>query len=115
VVAFGSDAWLAGLLRLEGSALQPLPERPEAAFADARAERAVLVVEAAESPGAEACSLPATLAALDRHLIAPALAALKAGALARLTVVANDTGVTVGRRSALKRWRRRRAALAAFA
>ncbi|HUL46750.1 MAG TPA: hypothetical protein VLV25_06605 [Steroidobacteraceae bacterium] len=112
---FGSDAFVAGLLSLDGRAMQTLPQRPEAVFADVCAERAVVVVElAGELPGEE-WSLPAAAAALDRRLIQPALAALRDGSLKRLTLIANDTRIALGRRSGLKRWRRPRSGLEALA
>jgi len=113
--AFGSDAFVSGLLRLDGRVMQTLPQRPETVFADPSAERAVVVVElAGELPGQE-WSLPAAAAALDRRLIQPALAALRDGSLERLILIANDTRIALGRRSGLKRWRRARAGLAALA
>ncbi len=114
--AFGSDAFVSGLLSLDGRALQRLPERPETVFADPSAERAVVVAElAGELPGEGPWSLPAALAALDRRLIQPAVAALRDGSLGKLTLIANDTRIAVGRLSGMKRWRRPRAGLAALA
>jgi len=114
--AFGSDAFLAGLCRLSGTPLAPLPADPGAVFASAAAQRLALVVAVAgQLPAEESWSLPAAAAALERRLIAPALAALRQGALARLTLVAGDTRLTLTRYSGLKRWRRTRAGLAAFA
>ena len=113
---FGTDAFVSGLLSLDGRALQRLPERPAAVFADPSAERTGVVVELArELPGEETWSLPAAMAALDRRLIQPAVAALRDGAFGKLTLIANDTRIAVGRRSGMKRWRRPRAGLAAFA
>jgi hypothetical protein len=115
-LAFGSDAFLAGLCHLTGAALQPLPEHPQALFAQRRAERAVLVAELArESPAAGPWRLAAATDMLDRRLIQPALAALRSGVLERLSLIANDTRVTLGPRSGWKRWRRPRAGLAGFA
>jgi len=113
VVAFGQDAWLSGLWQLLGGTVRPLPERPEALFAT-DAERAVVVAELAagtEGPW----SLHEASQALDERLIRPALAALRTGALGRLTLIANDTRLSVGRLSALKRWRVRRPGLESFA
>ena len=113
---FGSDAFVAGLLALDGRALQSLPYRTEALFADSSAERTVVVAElAGELPGEGAWTLTAAAAALDGRLIQPALAALRGGSLGRLTLIANDTRLGVGRLSGMKRWRRPRAGLAAFA
>lgn len=116
VLACGEDAWLAGLLRLNGAALTPTPEPAQNLFTTAGAERAVAVVPlAGAARAAESWSLEAAALALDERLVRPALAALRAGALKRLTLIANDTRVSLGRLSALKRWRRRRAGLEAFA
>lgn len=116
VLAFGEDSWLRGLRRLDGGLLKPLPEPAESLFTAAGAERAVAVVELAGAARAsEPWSLAAAAVGLDEHLVRPALAALRAGALERLTLIANDTRVSLGRLSALKRWRARRAGLEAFA
>lgn len=113
--AFGSDAFVAGLLHLAGGALQPLPQPAGAVFAGSAGERALVVIElAGELPGDEPWSLSAAAAALDRRLIQPALRSLADGSLRRLTLIANDTRVAVGRRSGVRRWRRPRAGLAAF-
>jgi hypothetical protein len=114
--AFGSDAFVSGLLALDGRALQRLPDRTEKLFADPATERTVIVAQlAGELPGEGAWSLTAAAAGLDRRLIQPALAALRDGSLARLTLIANDTRIALGRLSGMKRWRRPRAGLAAFA
>jgi hypothetical protein len=114
--AFGTDAFLAGLCQLTGTPLAPLPADPGAEFSSAAAERLALVVAVAGEPPAEdSWSLPAAAAALERRLIAPALAALRQGALARLTLIASDTRLTLTRYSGLKHWRRARVGLAAFA
>jgi hypothetical protein len=114
-LAFGSDAYLAGLARLTGAGLEPLPETAAALFTARGPARAVLLAElAGAAPDAEPWSLAAAAAALDRRLVRPALAALSAGGLARLTLVANDTRVTLGRHSGFRRWRRPRPGLGAF-
>jgi len=114
--AFGSDAFVSGLLSLDGRALERLPDRPGTLFVDPRAERTVVLAElSGELPGEGAWSLTAAAAALDRRLIQPAVAALRGGALGKLTLIANDTRISVGRLSGMKRWRRPRAGLAAFA
>ncbi|HUE30759.1 MAG TPA: hypothetical protein VMR79_07780, partial [Verrucomicrobiae bacterium] len=114
--AFGSDPFVAGLLHLDGGALAPLPEPAGSVFTQPRAERAVVVAElAAERPGASGWSLTEAAAALDGRLIRPALAALGAGSLGQLTLVANDSRIVLGRRSGWKLWRRPRVGLAVFA
>lgn len=106
VAAFGSDAFVAGLLHLDGGALGALPEPPGTVFTDPRAGHTVVVAQLAAEPEP---------AALDRRLVLPALAALADGTLGRLTLIANDARISLGRRSGLKRWRRPRAGLTAFA
>ena len=114
--AFGSDSFVSGLLALDGRALESFPDRPENLFADLSRERTLVVAAlAGEVPGEGAWSLTAAAATLDRRLIQPALAALRDGSLGRLTLIANDTRIGVGRLSGMKRWRRPRAGLAAFA
>jgi len=116
IAGFGSDAFVAGLLRLAAGALRPLPAPADAVFADPGSERVVVVAELAGGlPPEEPWILSAAAAALDRQLIRPAVAALTGGSLERLTLIANDTRVAVGRRSGLKRWRRARVGLGAFA
>jgi hypothetical protein len=113
---FGSDAFVAGLLRLSGGALRPLAAGGDAVFANPGTERAVVVAELAGAlPPEQPWLLSAAAAALDRRLVRPAVAALTSGSLERLTLIANDTRVAVGRRSGLKRWRRPRVGLGAFA
>lgn len=115
-LACGADAFLDGLAPLAGALLEALPESPAALFAERRAVRAVLLAGLADAaPGAHPWSLSAAVSALDRRLIRPALDALMAGRLGRLTLIANDTRITLGRHSALKRWRRPRPGLGAFA
>ena len=115
LVTCGSDAWLAGLSRLEGGKALPLAESPDAVLSDPHAERAVFLAEVAGEPSAgDEWSLARAVASLDRRLVARALQALKEGVIGRLTIVANDTRLTLGRHSALKRWRRRRVGLRVF-
>jgi hypothetical protein len=106
VTAFGSDAFVAGLVHLDGGMLEALPEQSETVFAAPRAGLTVVVAQLAATREASV---------LDARLVRPALAALDAGALGSLTLIANDARVTLGRRSGLRRWRRARPGLAAFA
>jgi hypothetical protein len=115
-LAFGEDAYIAGLWHLQGAACRALPQRLDPLFEPGGAARAVLGVEAGgELTGNSEWRLDAALAALDQRFVCPALRALEAGTLGRLRLVANDTCVSLTRRSTLKKWRRRRAPLAAFA
>jgi hypothetical protein len=113
---FGADAYLDGLMALEGARCEPLPRGLGTLLqADAAAD-VVLALRVAEELQTEMpVSFTEGLARLDERFIAPAVAALRAGALGRLTLIANDRALTLGPRSALRVWRRARAPLAAFA
>ncbi|MGB6605943.1 MAG: hypothetical protein WBE65_16810, partial [Steroidobacteraceae bacterium] len=111
-LAFGEDAYLAGLWHLHGASCRALPPSLDPLLEPGGASRAVLGVEAAgELAGHSEWRLDAALAALDRRFVSPALRALEARRLGRFRLVANDTCVSLTRHSTLKRWRRRRRAL----
>jgi hypothetical protein len=93
--AFGSDAWLDGLWRIQGSACETLPAQLDANSAEGNL--AVWVVEARQG-----------LAELDARFVAPALKALKGGAADRVTLIANDIATTLGPLSGRRFWRRAR-------
>ena len=116
--AFGADAWLAGLWHLLGGAARPLPGHLEEVLGEDRAPRTVLVAEVGRelqrADGAPA-SAPQALARLAEHFVGPALRALRAGELTRVTLIVNDTRALLGRSSHWRFWRRRRAGLASFA
>jgi hypothetical protein len=114
-LAYGRDAWLAGLWHLAGEACRAAPLHLGEVLAEARAPRAVVVAQvAAELQASRHSSAGAALARLDERLIAPALEALRRGRLGRATLVLNDVRVTLGRTSRFKLWRRQRAGLASF-
>ncbi|MGH8149835.1 MAG: hypothetical protein ACRETB_07675 [Steroidobacteraceae bacterium] len=85
--------------------------------AAATTERAVVHIELfsadAGSHGIPTSPLQA-LAAFDRDWIEPALEQLDRRAILRLAVMANDRQLSLAARDSWKRWRRRRAALAAL-
>ena len=114
-LAFGRDAWLAGLWHLQGGGSRPLPQRLEPVLA-AVADRAVVVAEVGRELQ---CSHPDTVAQavarLDERLVLPAWHALARGELAQLTVIVGDVRVQSGRTSRLRLWRRARAGLRSFA
>jgi hypothetical protein len=115
-VAFGEDAWLAGLWHLLGAPCRGLPQRLDPRLEPGGAARMVLGVEAGGELGGESqWRLDRALGVLDERFVSPALAALEAGTLGRFSLVANDAHVSLTRYSTLRRWRRRRAPLAAFA
>jgi hypothetical protein len=109
--AYGADAYLQGLWHLQGSVCRDLPERLEGA-PGAQAGGAVWVLEVGRQLQIDGNStFEEALARLDAAFVSPALEALRRGALASVTVVANDRLTTLGRRSGLRLWRRPRAGL----
>jgi len=113
--ACGADAYLDGLMALQGARCEPLPRDLGALQAGAAADVVLALRVAEELQTKMPLSFLDGLARLDERFIAPAVAALRAGSLARLTLIANDHRLTLGPRSALKLWRRARAPLAALA
>jgi hypothetical protein len=113
--AFGRDAWLEGLWHLHGSAARPPPQGFQEIL-DSGSPRAVVVSEVACGlQRTEAGDVAGALALLDERLVSAAVGALRRGALERLTLIVNDVCVHLGRAGRWRLWRRRRAALAAFA
>ena len=107
-LAFGCDPYLVGLSRLTGLQLQSLPERLPDPADWPHAQRAVLVTEITALLQANpAWTMFEALAHLDRCFIMPAMEALRAGAVDRVLVMANDIRLQVGRRDRLRFWRRR--------
>jgi hypothetical protein len=115
VAGFGCDAYLQGLWYLCGLQCRPLPEAVPGLLRGAERRTVLTLSVAAELRASMPMQFTEALAALDARFIAPALAALRAGELAVLTLIANDTALSVRRGSALKRWRRARPGLAGFA
>ena len=111
--AFGADAYLDGLARLQGARCEPLPQDLAGLIGTPGAE-VVLALRVGGELQNEMVSFVEGLGRLDARFIAPALAALRAGAWGRLSLIANDTLLSMQRGSALKRWRRARSAAAAF-
>jgi hypothetical protein len=113
--AFGRDAWLEGLWHLQGSAARPPPQGFQE-IPDSGRARAVVVSEVACGlQQTEAGDVAGALALLDERLVSAAVGAVRRGELERLTLILNDVCVRLGRASRWRLWRRRRAALAAFA
>ena len=113
-LAWGRDAWLEGLWRLQGSVVRPAPQRIEELLG-ANAPAGVLLVELGEELGDEHDTAADALRRIDARLVAPALAALRGAALERLSVTLNDTCVHLRRGSLRRFWRRKRGGLAGFA
>ena len=102
---FGVDPYLAGLAGLTGGPfLNVLPK----IFPDvANTQRTVFLTQLNPLLHAHpAGSVFDAIAQIDRRFITPALAALHAGAVESLTLVANDIELTIRRHDRLKFWRR---------
>jgi hypothetical protein len=106
---FGSDPWLDGLVRLGGGASSALPARLSAEEEGEGLEVWAVRLGAALSDAGAAGSAAAALARLDALYVSPALSALRRGRASSVTLLANDTRLTLRRLSSLKRWRRPRA------
>ncbi len=108
--AFGSDPYVRGLWRLAGGEMRPMPLDWAAMLGEPRAQRALGVVEVAELLHANASwSLADAVAAIDRRLISPSLAALRRGGLERVVLLANDRSLTLRAVDRWRLWRRMRA------
>jgi hypothetical protein len=108
---YGSDAYLRGLWRLAGGETRPMPVDWTAVIGEPRAQRALAVVEVAELLHANGSwSLADAVAAIDRRLISPSLAALRRGKLHRLVLLANDRSLTLRPADRWRVWRRMRTA-----
>jgi hypothetical protein len=115
-VAFGSDAYVQGLWRLAGGETRPMPVDFSAVVREARAQRALSVVEVAELLQSEpSWGLADALAQIDRRLVSPALDALHRGELERLALLANDRCLAVRAADRWRLWRRKRTALEGLA
>ncbi|MBS0580999.1 MAG: hypothetical protein JSR36_17210 [Proteobacteria bacterium] len=108
VRAFALDAYVRGLWQMCGLSCQSLP--PEGgALTEAATGATVLVAEVGlfMQPSARS-GFPEALAQLDVRYLQPALAALRAGHLEALRLIANDRSFRLGRRSRWQFWRRGR-------
>ncbi|MFO1427193.1 MAG: hypothetical protein U1F11_09500 [Steroidobacteraceae bacterium] len=100
VIVASADAWVAALARAAGA-----PLRPPAGALDA------LLAEAADLGIAV---MPRVLAGFEERTLAPAVAALRRGALRELWLVANDRAVNLRDADRWRLWRPRRGWLAAL-
>jgi hypothetical protein len=111
VRAYALDAYVRGLWQMCCLACQDLPP-DSGAVIEAGAPGAVLVAEVGLLMQESAqVDFGAALAQLDLRYLQPALAALRAGSLHSLRLIANDRSFRLGRRSRWKFWRRSRSAL----
>jgi hypothetical protein len=106
-LAFGADAYAAGLWRLQGGESWPLPDQMSDVFGYPHAQRAILFAEVAPMLHANSrWTVFEALAELDRRFVSPALAALQRGAVESVVLIANDRQLLVRRGDRLKLWRR---------
>ncbi len=115
-LAWGRDAWLEGLWRLQGSMVRPTPQRFEEVLG-AGSHTGVLVVEmAAEMHDRQdqQQSLAAALRRIDAAVVSPAFEALRGGALDDLSLMVNDFSVHARRRGLRRFWRRAPSGLAGY-
>ena len=113
-LAFGRDAWLEGLWLLQGSAATRGLLRLEELLA-ARADAAVVLVELGGELLGEPDTVADALRRIDARMVAPAVAALRRGALARLSIMLNDVCIELKRGDLRRFWRRGVRGLAGFA
>jgi hypothetical protein len=111
--AFGRDAWLEGLWRLNGATCRAPPDHLEEVLA-AATRAAVLVVEVGGQLADES-SVGGALHRLDERFVSPALQALRRGAVDGVSVMLNDAWAHIERGSLRKFWRRALRGLEGFA
>jgi hypothetical protein len=113
-IAFGRDPFLHGLWRSAGASAQPIPHDFEEVLAHT-GRRAVFVLELSQAFDTHRdWTIRDALADADQRWIMRALAALRRGDVARVTVIANDHRISLGPRDRLKLWRMPRPALTAL-
>ncbi len=112
LAGYGCEVYLDGLWHLCGTRGVALPV--DFAALDAGGDALVALAVAEELHRSMHSSFLQALTRLEERFIAPAVSALRRGALAQLTLIVNDTALTVRRGSFWRLWRRPRAALAAF-
>jgi hypothetical protein len=106
-VGLGSDPYFVALWHLEGSERLALPQRLPNFSSHPDARRMALTLEATPLLHANPqWTLLEALADLDDRFIAPALAALRAGEVSTVILVANDVQLRIERRDHLRFWRR---------
>jgi hypothetical protein len=111
-VAFASDTYTWGLLRLKGAQSRPLPDTLADVLGYAPAQRAAVIVELAQVLQTHPTwTLVETLTAIDGRFLAPAVQAVRAGSLASLAIIANDRCLHIRPRDLRRWWRRPRPAL----
>jgi hypothetical protein len=113
-VAFGRDAWLEGLWRLQGSECLERPERLEAVVASP-ARAGVLLAEVGGQLRSDRDTVTDAVRELDARFVAPAVQALRGGALEELTVILNDVQLQLRRANLRRFWRRSPSGLTGFA
>src|SRR5215831_18591716 len=112
--AFGRDAWLQGLWRLNGADCRTPPEHLEEVLASG-APAAVLVVDVGGQLRGDAATVAGALRRVDERFVSPALQALRQRTLEGVTLIVNDTRAHIERGSLRKLWRRTLRGLEGFA
>ncbi|MBV8307604.1 MAG: hypothetical protein JO274_09000 [Gammaproteobacteria bacterium] len=113
-LAFGRDAWLEGLWRLQGQEVRAPPQRLETILAGP-AGAGVLLAEAGGELHADRDTLADAVSRIDRRYVSPAVAALRNGTLDELALILNDAHLQLQRASLRRFWRRARGGLTGFA
>ncbi|MBV8854543.1 MAG: hypothetical protein JOY91_14115 [Sinobacteraceae bacterium] len=114
LTAFGTDAWLHGLLGAAGE-IHAVPRQLTDLFGYPLARRILLVTEIGAALRAHAqWGLREALVQIDHDFVAPAIAAMRRRELATLRILANDRLLELRARDRLRIWRRSRDGIAAF-
>lgn len=103
---FGSDPWLDGFSRLAGGAAAELPVALPADQEGLGLEVWAVALGAALPDVGAGAAVAEALCRVDAQYVSPALTALRRGRARSVTLLANDTRLTLRRLSSLKRWRR---------
>jgi hypothetical protein len=114
VQAFGTDAWLQGLLSGVGE-IQPLPRQLSDLFGYAPPRRSLLVTQIGAALRAHPqWGLREALVQIDHDFVAPAIAAMRRRELAVLRILANERRLELRSGDRFKVWRRARTGMTAF-
>ncbi len=112
--AFGTDAWLQGLLSAVGE-IHPVPGQLPELIGYPLARRILLVTEIGAALRAHPqWGLRETLVHIDHDFVAPSIAAMRRRELTALRILANDRLLELRARDRFKIWRRSRSGIAAF-
>jgi hypothetical protein len=113
--ALATDAYVRGLWHICGLTCRAPPADLGSVLGGMSGDRTVLVVEAGNLLQDSAEDFGTALGRLDARYLSPAVAALRAGRIERLRLMANDRCLTLTRRSHWQFWRRPAAGLTGLA